>query len=75
MAKALTFIFTLIAGAVIGLHASPDPHRSAAYAFVGVIFSLPVVVCALWIWQGADRLEDERLAARELRRRERGGTF
>ena len=71
MAKALTFVFTLMAGAVIGIHASPSPTWSAGYAIVGVILAIPVVVCALWIWQGADRLEDERAEARELRRRER----
>ena len=75
MAKALTFIFTLIAGAAVGMLASPEPRHKAAYAIVGIILAIPVVVCALWIWQGADRLEEERLAARELRRRERGGSF
>ena len=73
MAKALTFVFTLTAGALIGILASPSPQWSGAYAIMGVFLALPVVVCALWIWQGADRREDERLEARERRLRDHGG--
>ena len=67
MAKALTFIFTLIAGSLIGILASSSPHDRPGGAFVGLILSIPIVICALWIWQGADRHEDMRWTERKRR--------
>jgi hypothetical protein len=71
MAKALTFIFTLLAGSVIGMLTCPSHHDRAGGAIVGAILAIPVVVCALWIWQGADRAEDERWETREQKRANR----
>ena len=70
MAKALTFIFTLFGGTLIGILASGAPSERPGGALFGLIMAIPVVVCALWIWQGADRHEDARWVERERQRRE-----
>jgi hypothetical protein len=70
MAKAFMCVLTLSLGVALGILASPNSGDRPGGALCGFFLAIPVILCALWIWQGADRRDDERWAARQNRPRD-----